>query len=222
MKITPYGYDNFGFIFVSGLLIAAIGYILDFSIVSPLLYALGGLLCVFALWFFRDPNRTIPAEALQNDEVIIAPADGKVVQIKHIEHEPRVINGPAVQLSIFLSPVDVHVNRAPTNGSILFSEYKEGDYLMAFHEKSSEENEQTVVGLENSHGKMIFKQITGFLARRIVCDLRAGDTVKAGDQFGMMKFGSRMDLIVPSSTQILVAEGDRTVGGEQIIARFVR
>lgn len=217
--ITHYGYDNFFALLGIGILLIAGGYFLSINWISVLCYSLGGILICFALWFFRDPLRTVSPEALANDSLIIAPADGKVLQVITID-EQKYLKSKARQISIFLSPLDVHVNRSPANGVVKFYHYYPGEYLMAFHPKSSELNEHSFIGLENKAGRIAFKQITGFLARRIVCELKEGDTVRAGDQFGMMKFGSRMDIMLPESAEILVKEGQRVVGGETIIAHL--
>ncbi len=217
--ITNYGYDNFFSLIGLALILSLVGWLADPPYLAEFLIAAGVLLCLFTLWFFRDPHRSVPGEALQDDSIIVAPADGKVVQIAEVE-ETRLLDGKATQVSIFLSPVDVHVNRSPANGRILFSDYLPGKYLMAYDDKASLDNEQTVIGLENTSGKLLFKQITGFLARRIVCELKEGDSVKVGDKFGMMKFGSRMDLLLPPATEILVREGQRVRGGETILARM--
>jgi len=218
--ITRYGYDNFLALMAGGFALMTFGLWSDIAALKWLLIALGGLVCFFALWFFRNPKRTVPSEALTDDALIIAPADGKVVQIITLD-EPRLIKGKAHRISIFLSPLDVHVNRVPANGEIVFSDYQRGKFLVAMDHRASEENEQTIIGLRNSKGVLIFKQMTGALARRIVNEAKPGDRFKAGDEFGMMKFGSRMDVIVPEGTQILVREGERVVGGETLLCRLV-
>lgn len=217
--ITSYGYDNFFILFGIGVVFICIGWLTTTQWISVPSYVLGIVIAAFAIWFFRDPPRTIPQEALADSSLLVAPADGKVVQVIPID-EPTVIKGKAIQVSIFLSPLDVHVNRLPATGTVISSEYQPGKYLMAFDPKSSTENEQTVVGLSTAHGPILFKQITGFLARRIVCKLVVGQKVTVGDQFGMMKFGSRMDVIVPAGTVIDVKEGDRVVGGETLLGRL--
>ena len=154
---------------------------------------------VFILWaiviyFFRDPERTPP----EGDNLIISPADGKVVLIKEIE-EDIYIKGSATQVSIFLSPLDVHVNRNPISGKLEYLKYHPGKYLMAWDENASNLNERADFGVLHSSGtKLFFKQITGFLARRIVYHIKEGDHLVVGERFGMMKFGSRMDIIVPN------------------------
>lgn len=220
IRITRYGYDNFFALLGLGLAIMVLSFFFIHPIFMPLAVLLGGWLCFFAFWFFRDPKRIIPTEAISSDAAIIAPADGKVVQIITV-HEPRLIQGKATRISIFLSPLDVHVNRVPTNGTIVFSDYKPGKFLVAMDHRASEENEQTIIGLTNTKGAIIFKQMTGALARRIVNELKEGDRVIAGDAFGMMKFGSRMDVIVPEGANLLVKEGQRVVGGVTLLCRLV-
>lgn len=229
MRITHYGFDNFFSLIGAGLVLVIIGGIVRMlqpdagdivaGIVPITLMALGIFIILFALWFFRDPLRIVPQEALDDDSIVIAPADGKLVQILEIE-EPRLIHGKAIRLSIFLSPLDVHVNRVPANGEVVFSDYQPGKFLVAMDHRASEENEQSIIGLRNSKGSLIFKQMTGFLARRIVCEVKPGERYRAGDQFGMMKFGSRMDVIVPASATILVREGERMTGGVTLMCRL--
>ena len=119
-----------------------------------------------------------------------------------------------------LVALDVHVNRTPATGEVKFYEYYKGEYLVAFHPKSSELNEHSRIGIENKYGKVFFKQIVGVLARRIVCDVKVGDKLNAGDKIGMMKFGSRMDIAIDPNSEILVKVGDRVVAGETIIAKL--
>jgi phosphatidylserine decarboxylase len=182
---------------------------------SWLLYITAALLMVFVLNFFRDPDRTTPT----GNDLLIAPADGKVVQIVQLENA-KYIDGPATQVSIFLSAFDVHVNRIPLSGVVEYVHYYPGEYLLAWHEKASELNEQSQFGLRHESGtKILFKQITGYVARRIVYHISEGDSVTAGNRFGMMKFGSRMDIIVPANVELNVEVGQRTVAGETVMGR---
>jgi len=167
---------------------------------------------LLVLWFFRDPERTIAGD----DNTIIAPADGKVVLIRDIR-EDKYLKSEATQISIFLSVFNVHVNRYPLGGTIAFYEYMKGKFMVAFDDKASELNEQTVVGLEHPRVKILFKQITGLLARRIVFYGKQGDRVDRGTRCGIMKFGSRMDIIVPKNVDIKVKVGDTTTAGETIL-----
>ncbi len=166
------------------------------------------------IYFFRDPERTPP----EGENLVISPADGKVVLIKKIQ-EDVYLKSEATQVSIFLSPLDVHVNRNPISGVLEYLKYHPGKYLMAWDENASNLNERADFGVKHSSGtKLFFKQITGFLARRIVYHIKEGDDLKAGERFGMMKFGSRMDIIVPANVEIKVKEGDRTWAGQSVLA----
>jgi len=174
------------------------------------------LLIAFFLFFFRDPDRKLP----NNPDLLLSPADGKVVLIKEVE-ENVYLKSRARQISIFLSPLDVHVNRVPAAGTIEYLKYHPGVYLMAWDEKASSLNERADFGLLHPSGiKIMFRQITGFMARRIVYRLREGDEVEAGERFGMMKFGSRMDILVPMNMDLNVKDGDRTVAGETVLGSF--
>ncbi len=174
------------------------------------------ILLGIVIYFFRDPERETPV----GDELIISPADGKVVLIKEIE-EDVYLKTKAIQVSIFLSPLNVHVNRNPISGKLEYLKYHPGKYLMAWDENASIENERADFGVLHSSGtKLFFKQITGFLARRIVYHISEGDDLKAGERFGMMKFGSRMDVIVPSNVEVHVKVGDRTWAGQSILGKI--
>ncbi|MFO7525100.1 MAG: phosphatidylserine decarboxylase family protein [Ignavibacteriaceae bacterium] len=181
-------------------------------IVYPILVALCGLV----LYFFRDPDRVTP----QDDSLIISPADGKVVLIQDVQ-EDEYVGEEVTQVSIFLSPLNVHVNRNPISGKVEYLKYYPGKYLMAWEDHASEMNERAHFGVRHPSGvKMMFKQITGFLARRIVYHIKEGDELKAGERFGIMKFGSRMDLLLPKNVEINVKIGDKTVAGESIIGKI--
>ena len=183
------------------------------------LILLGVLLLLFTLYFFRDPERTPPGEAAEG-RLLLAPADGKVVEIVE-EHEPLYLKGPARRVSIFLSPLNVHVNRAPADGVIEYDNYVVGDYLVAWHPKASEKNERSQLGLRHPSGTpILFKQIAGAVARRIVYHVRVGDELKAGERFGIVKFGSRMDVIVPPSIPIEVQVGDKVSAGLTVMGRL--
>lgn len=168
------------------------------------------------IYFFRDPERVTP----DNDKLIISPADGKVVLVKETE-EPVFIGGKATQVSIFLSPLNVHVNRNPVSGVLDYLKYHPGEYLMAWDHNASELNERADFGVTHSSGlRFFYRQITGFLARRIVYHVKQGDELISGERFGMMKFGSRMDILIPPQTKVKVKEGDVTRAGETIIAEI--
>lgn len=178
------------------------------------IYAVFFVMWAIVIYFFRDPERTPP----EGEQLIISPADGKVVLIKKVQ-EDVYLKTQATQVSIFLSPLDVHVNRNPITGVLEYLKYHPGKYLMAWDENASDLNERADFGVKHPSGtKIFFKQITGFLARRIVYHIKEGDQLKAGERFGMMKFGSRMDIIVPDNVEIKVKEGDRTWAGQSVLA----
>jgi len=214
--ITKYGYDVFFTITGICLIVIVISLlaveprVLKYSIVALALFFFG-----FTLNFFRDPDRTTPA----GDSIVVSPADGKVIVVKNVQ-EQEFFKGPATQISIFMSPLNVHVNRIPVTGVVSHFRYAKGEYFAAFEDKASERNEQTIIGLENQRGKVLFKQIAGFVARRIVCNLKVGETVHSGDRFGMIKFGSRVDVFVPEKANAKVSVGDHAVAGETILAEF--
>lgn len=162
------------------------------------------------LGFFRDPERTPPAVP----GAVLAPADGRVMAIAEVM-DPWV--GPSVRMSIFLSPLDVHVNRAPIGGLVKNVEYVAGRFLAAYRPEASEQNERCTVSLEGETARVVVRQIAGVLARRIVCRARPGGTVRIGERFGLIRFGSRTDLVVPRETQVRIAVGDRVRGGESVM-----
>jgi len=169
------------------------------------------VLAAFFLWFFRDPERTIPAEP----GAIVSPADGKVTDVSTVE----VHGEPRQRISIFLSVFDVHVNRSPIAGVIRNVEYRTGTFHNAMGATSSELNEQNIVTVEGEGQTLVFKQIAGLLARRIVFTKRVGDPVQRGERVGLIKFGSRTDVIFRADAQIAVKLGDRVTGGSSVLAR---
>ncbi|MGD8426193.1 MAG: phosphatidylserine decarboxylase family protein [Balneolaceae bacterium] len=208
--------DGYTTIFVTvifALLVSAGAYYMDHW-TSYLIYAAMILLVAFILFFFRDPDREIPP----GENIILSPADGDIVLIKEVR-ENRYIKGPAKQISIFLSPLNVHVNRLPVSGILEYLEYEPGIFLVAYDHRASDLNERADFGVRHVSGtKIFFRQITGFLARRIVYHIKKGDQLKAGERFGMMKFGSRMDILVPADIELNISEGDKAVAGETILA----
>ena len=171
------------------------------------------ILTVFTAFFFRNPERSF----IDEPGALVSPADGKVVAIVDIKEHP-FIGGPAKRISIFLSVFDVHINRMPTDGVVDYVKYNPGKFLAAFEDKASDLNEQTEIGVRADSGhKLVVKQIAGLIARRIVCKVNTGQTVAAGERFGLIRFGSRTDLIVPADTEIRVKIGDRVRGGESIM-----
>lgn len=193
------------------------------SFLKFLLAGIAIFIWLFTLYFFRDPNRKLPQDLKVNQ--IISPGDGKIVVIEDVINKEENIfeNGtPLKQVSIFLSPLNVHVNRIPMSGIVKYLKYIKGEYLVAFDHKASERNERSEIGIENemTHDKILFKQIAGFVARRIVYDINEGCKVTAGDRFGMIKFGSRVDILIKRDSKILVSINQKVIGGETIIAEL--
>ena len=175
------------------------------------------IMFVLILQFFRNPKR----HTAENLDQIIAPVDGKVVVIEEVE-EKEYFKDKRRQVSIFMSPLNVHVTRYPISGEVKFSKYHPGKYLVAWHPKSSEENERTTVVVENNNvGKILYRQIAGALARRIVNYAKEGDQAQQGADAGFIKFGSRVDIFLPLDMKINVALNDKAKGGETIIAEKV-
>jgi len=171
------------------------------------------LLAAFFLWFFRDPARAIP----QEPGLIVSPADGKVTEVARI----TTPDGECFRVSIFLSVFDVHVNRSPVAGILRDVRYRKGRFLNAMNPASAEQNEQNQAFVDSSDGYLIaFTQIAGLLARRIVFNKRPGDAVARGERVGLIKFGSRTDVLLPGPAEVLVKVGDRVLGGASVIARM--
>lgn len=216
--IAREGYLIIGVVFVIALVVILVGLLLP-SPLGLVALVLAAALVAFTLYFFRDPART-PPEAASRDALLLAPADGKVVLVTDAD-EPLYLNGPAKQVSIFLSPLNVHVNRVPADGKIEYVNYVPGQYLVAWHPKASEKNERSEIGMLHPSGaRVVFKQIAGAVARRIVYHVKEGDEVRAGDRFGIVRFGSRMDVLVPPTAEITARVGDRVSAGTSVIGRL--
>ena len=173
------------------------------------------LLSVWVVAFFRDPKRRWSL----GDRIIVAPADGKVVDVSEVE-EPAFFGGRAVRISTFMNVFDCHVNRYPSDGTVAYRHYNAGKFLHAASEKSSLDNEQSSVGLTTPRGKMLIRQIAGLVARRIVTDHAVGTVVRQGQRLGMIRFGSRVDLFLPLGTRVLVRTGDTTRVGVTVVAEW--
>jgi phosphatidylserine decarboxylase len=200
-------------LFVAGL-ITGMYYTVENGIVFKLITALGIIFFLIILQFFRVPVR----KTIQNPNHIIAPADGKVVVIEEVV-ETEYFKGPRRQVSIFMSPINVHINFNPLSGIVSYFKYHPGKYLVAWDPKSSTDNERTTVVVKHNNGtEVLFRQIAGALARRICWYVKAGSTVEQGKEFGFIKFGSRVDVFLPLDAKILVNLGDKPVGGETVIA----
>ncbi len=212
LMLTKYGYSTIGIAAIISFALVAVSIFIGNGFWRYSLLLIGILLLVFTINFFRDPDRKIPNE----DNIIVSPADGKILIVKDVI-EKRFLNEEAVQISIFMSPLNVHVNRIPISGKVDFLKYIKGEYLVAFHDKADERNERSEIGITTKFGKVLFTQVAGMVARRIINDLNLGDSVTIGKRFGMIKFGSRVDVIVPKKWKILVKEGDFTTAGETIL-----
>lgn len=170
------------------------------------------VLGLFVLYFFRDPERQIP----RDPDAVVSPADGRVVEIVDESNDTRA----GKRVSIFLSIFDVHVNRAPVAGKICRLEYKPGRFMAAWEAKASAENEQNLIALQTPRGEMAFKQIAGWIARRIIFWKRQGDEVLMGERVGMIRFGSRVDVWLPEGAEILVRRGQKVSGGSTVLGRW--
>lgn len=190
------------------LVLGGVAFLAHWTIAAILLVCLAA----FVFSFFRDPERAIP----RDPGAVVSPADGRVVVITDEESAGR----PGKRISIFLAIWNVHVNRSPEAGTITKMAYRPGKFLAAMRARASLENEQNVISLSTASGEMVFKQIAGLIARRVVCWKKQGDTVLRGERIGLVRFGSRVDLWVPRDVQILVALGDNVKGGSSVLARW--
>jgi phosphatidylserine decarboxylase len=208
-----------GLIFIAiAALIAAGTYAIALNRRSWPLWLLAFVLTIVALWvayFFRDPER----QGSRGPEVVIAPADGKVVLLSEVD-EPTFMGGRARRVSIFMNVFNVHVNRYPVSGTVKYLHYNKGKFLNAAAEKSSEENEQSSVGIETPRGRVLVRQIAGLIARRIVTYSKEGDQVQQGARMGLIRFGSRVDVFLPLDAVIKVKVGDITLAGTTVIAEL--
>ena len=212
MRIAPYGTGSVVktaiiciVIFIAGLFLPQPGGVV-FSAAALLFF-------LFTLYFYRDPERSTPGG---NGE-FVAPADGKIVLKQTVDHP---VTGPGSTLvSIFMSPFNVHVNRIPLDGKVRGCQYHEGKFLMAFDHRSMSDNERMEITLDTAAGPVWFCQVSGFVARRIVCDLKTGQQVTRGKRFGMIKLGSRVDIALPASFRVTATEGEKTVAGETVLAQ---
>ena len=198
-----------GYIFAAGpILLAALAFGFHLYIVGAVLL----FLAAFILYFFRDPNRTIPADPAS----VVSPADGRVLEVV----EEAMDNRPGRRISIFLAIWNVHVNRSPLAGRFARVDYRPGKFYMAMKKAASVENEQNIVHLETARGEIVFKQIAGLIARRVVLWKKTGDQVERGERIGIVRFGSRMDVWLPLDAEIVVKPGDHVAGGSSVLARW--
>lgn len=217
MKFHKEGYTSLALVVLFIFIINAVANYYDASlIIKWFLYLVSAFLFITIVQFFRSPIKKIKID----ENVVLCPADGKVVVIEETE-ETEYFNDRRIQVSIFMSPINVHVNRNPVSGIVSFFKYHPGKFLVAWHPKSSTDNERTTVVVKKANGvEVLFRQIAGALARRIVWYVKEGQPVQQGEEFGFIKFGSRVDLFLPLGTKIDVTIGDKVVGGKTVIARF--
>jgi len=214
MKVAKEGFGVmaaiflFGVVLFAGALITGNKVLLVFAIFSLLLF-------IFSLYFFRDPEREKPS----GNNYVLSPADGKVIKIETTE-ENDFFNSKVKLVSIFMSIFSVHVNRIPISGKVVYFNYKKGAFLQAFKDEATYVNEQTIIGIENNDIKVLYKQIAGIIARRIVCNLYLGREVIQGERFGMIKFGSRVDIFLPESVEVKVALNEKVTAGKTIIGTY--
>lgn len=203
--------DRAGWPFVLGALAPA----LVLAAFLPWLAALFGAVALFMVYFFRDPERTTPEQA----DAVVSPADGRVL----VAGDAEAVSAPAgtwKQISIFLSPLDVHINRSPVGGRVIRVEYTPGRFLAAYRPESARVNERNEVWIESAGGVVVCRQVVGVLARRLVCRIAPGAVVRTGERYGLMKFGSRIDLYLPPRATLRVAVGDRVRSGETVVATW--
>jgi len=206
LKLAPEGYP-----FILGFL----GLTILVLLFAPLGALLTFVLTLFMVYFFRDPERHIP----ERNNVLVSPADGKVILIQKV-NEDKFLNGDSIEVSIFMSPLDVHVNRAPCEGVVERVVHTPGRFLSAFKHEASLQNENIAMLLTTKHGKLLVRQVAGFLARRAVCRVRPGDSLQTGERYGIIKFSSRLDIYLPEEVHIKVKLGDRVKAGETVIAEM--
>jgi len=204
LKFAPEGYP-----FIAGFATITI---VAFLIGNIWIALLPFILTVFMLYFFRDPERVIPG----GENIFVSPADGKVIVIKNVR-EDQYLRNEVVQISIFMSPLNVHVNRAPCDGTVESVVHTSGRFLSAFKHEASVQNENIAMVMNTRYGKILIRQVAGFLARRAVCRVKAGDSLKRGERYGIIKFSSRLDVYLPKDIEIKVKLGDKVKAGETVI-----
>jgi len=212
---TKYGYTTIGIVAILTLLLITLSFFVQNNPLKVTILVIAAITLFLTLNFFRDPDRKTPKE----DGIIAAPADGKIIVIRE-NIANSFVGENCNQISIFMSPLNVHVNRIPISGKVDHLKYYEGKFIAAFEDKASENNERMETGIVTDKCKVLFTQIAGFLARRIVNDLRIGDSVSIGSRFGMIKFGSRVDIFVPGNWTPSVKLNDNVYAGETILFKL--
>ena len=196
--------------------ISVVLFIFFMSILTGLLLGVATFFLILFLIFFRNPTRV---HGTKNTDLILAPADGKIVVIERT-FEAEYLKSEVLQVSVFMSPLNVHSNRSPVTGEVVYVQYHPGEYLVAWHPKSSELNERNTVVIKKKNSLILLRQIAGKVARKIVCYTKPGDLLSRGEEFGFIKFGSRVDVFLPTDCEILVKIGDTVKGGITEIASF--
>lgn len=217
MKIHKEGYNIIAIAFIIAAAVVLGGYyLLGWSLLAKILSGIALFLFAFVVRFFRVPKRM----SVIDKDLVIASCDGKVVEIKEVV-EDEYLKEKCIQISVFMSVFNVHVNYYPVSGKILYSKHHQGAYIVASYPKASELNERTSIAVETAGGaKVLFRQIAGYIARRIVCYAQEGEQATQCSQVGFIKFGSRMDIFVPVGTEIMVKKGENVVACETVIAKL--
>jgi len=209
---TKYGYTTIGVVAVIAFILVSVSFFTQSNPLKIILILIAAAILLLTLNFFRDPERKTPSK----EGIIVTPADGKIIVIKQ-NISNSFVGENCNQISIFMSPLNVHVNRIPISGKVEHIKYHEGKFIAAFEDKASDNNERMETGIVSDGNKILFTQIAGFLARRIVNDLKIGDNVTIGERFGMIKFGSRVDVFVPEKWKPVVQLNDNVHAGETIL-----
>lgn len=221
MKIAPEGYP-FIFVSLAIMLLSAVAafYLHKITDKTYLSYFLSVITIIsfitslFMFYFFRDPERNIPI----GEGLFVSPADGKIILIKDV-YEKEFIKSNVKEISIFMSPLNVHVNRAPCDGKVVEVKYSPGKYMAAYKNDASLKNENIAMLLEGNQGRVLVRQVAGFIARRAVCRVKPGDMLNRGERYGIIKFSSRLDVFLPKDAEIKVKIGDNVKAGESVIAK---
>jgi len=212
MVKTPIVKEGYIYIAVLALITVVVG-----LAVHPYWSIVPGVLMLFVSFFFRNPSRSVP----DNDILVVSPADGKVMSVCEV-YDDQFVNEACNRVTIFLSVFDVHVNRSPIAGEIKFQQYTCGRFRPAYKESAGCENERHSIGIENDTMKVLVTQIAGILARRIVSWVTLGSVLKQGERYGLIKFGSCTEIVMPKTVEVLVKKGDRVKGGETVIGRLIK
>ncbi len=217
--MTKYGTDVLAAVAIIAIVLIGLAIWTDEGWLRVVLLTVAAFISIFSLNFFRDPDREIAANGRPLDKLIVSPADGEIVSIAE-DDEPEFLRSRVQRISIFMSPLDVHVNRSPITGKVEFLRHIHGEFIVAHDSEAMRRNERTLIGLVNGTHKLLFAQVAGYIARRIVCETKIGDTLHAGERFGMIKFGSRVDIYLPMDAKLLVNAGERVRAGETVMAEF--